>query len=293
MQNSPATSNQQPTTRRIALTGARGLVGSRVMEILTEHGHTCVGISSEDMDITDTSSVNAYFEALEADMVIHLAAYTNVDGAENEPDGAKKINVDGTKHVYAAAHKRGMQLIHISTDFVFDGTQPPYDETSTPHPLGVYAQTKFEAEQALMPDGELPADAMIVRITYPYRLDDFPKKDFVRAIKSLIEQGKSVAGITDSLITPTYIDDIGLALNHLVSHFQNEIIHIIGSESVSPREAFLLIARKWGLNESLVGSVTFAEFFAGKALRPQYQQTISIKNTFQLMRGFTQVMSEE
>ncbi len=291
MQNSPATSNQQPASRCIALTGARGLVGSRVMEILTEHGHTCVGIASDDMDITDASSVNAYFETLAADIVIHLAAYTNVDGAENEPDVARSINVDGTKNVYAAAHAKGIQMIHISTDFVFDGTQPPYDESSTPHPLGMYAKTKYEAEQALMHDGVLPADAMIVRITYPYRLDDFPKKDFVRAIKGLIEQGKSVAGITDSLITPTYIDDIGLALNHLVSHFQNEVIHIIGSESVSPREAFLLIARKWGLDEALVGSVTFAEFFAGKAPRPQYQQTVSINNTFQLMRGFTQIMS--
>lgn len=293
MQNSPTTSNQQPATRRIALTGARGLVGSRVMEILAEHGHTCVGISSEDVDITDASSVNTYFEALEADTVIHLAAYTNVDGAENEPDVAKKINVDGTKHVYAAAHKNNMRMIHISTDFVFDGTQPPYDETSTPHPLGVYAQTKYEAEQTLIHDNTLVSDAMIVRITYPYRLDEFPKKDFVRAIKGLLEQGKSVAGITDSLITPTYIDDIGLALNHLVTHFQSEVIHIIGSESLSPREAFLLIARKWGLDESLVGSVTFAEFFAGKAPRPQYQQTVSVKNTFQLMRRFTQVMTGE
>ena len=277
----------------IALTGARGLVGSRVMEILTEHGHTCVGIASDDMDITDASSVQAYFETRTVDIIIHLAAYTNVDGAEKEPDVASKTNVDGTKHIYAAAHTNGIRMIHISTDFVFDGTNPPYDETSTPHPRGVYAQTKYEAEQVLMDGDSVVPDAMIVRITYPYRLDDFHKKDFVRAIKGLLENGTPVAGITDSLITPTYIDDIGLALNHLVSHFQNEIIHIIGSESLSPREAFLLIARKWQLDESLVGSVTFAEFFADKAPRPQYQQTVSVKNTFQMMRGFSQVMSAE
>lgn len=277
----------------IALTGARGLVGSRVMEILIEHGHTCIGIASGDMDITDASSVNSYFDTLEADLIIHLAAYTNVDGAENEPDVARTINVTGTKNVYDATHKKGMRMIHISTDFVFDGTQPPYDETSTPHPLGMYAQTKYEAEQVLMHEGSVLSDAMIVRITYPYRLDDFPKKDFVRAIKGLLEQGTSVAGISDSLITPTYIDDIGLALCHLVGHFDNEIIHIIGSESLSPREAFLLIARRWKLNESLVGSVRFDEFFTGKAPRPQYQQTVSRKNTFQMMRGFTQVMRQE
>lgn len=284
----------------IALTGARGLVGSRVAEILTKSGHHCILLSSDKLDITDEKSVDACFATLDAELVIHLAAYTNVDGAEIAPDEARLINVGGTRHVYAAASRRGMKHIQISTDFVFDGTHPPYDENSTPHPQGVYAKTKWEAEQYLFSKAEnhqpstinyqLPPNAMIVRITYPYRLDDFAKKDFVRAIKSLLEKGTSIGGITNSLITPTWIDDIAHALNHLCLHFQNQIYHVVGSEALSPHDIFQLIAKKWHLDPALIRPVTFEDYFSGKAPRPKLGHTTSIRNDFYPMHSIADVL---
>jgi dTDP-4-dehydrorhamnose reductase len=277
----------------IALTGARGLVGSRVAEILNEKGHHCIPLTSEDLDITNAESVQSCFATLDAELVIHLAAYTNVDGAELEPEKARLINVEGTRHVYDAATRRGMKYIQISTDFVFDGTRPPYDENSTPHPQGVYAKTKWEAEQYLFSKADnyqLPPNAMIVRITYPYRLDDFAKKDFVRTIKSLLEKGTSIGGITDSLITPTWIDDIAHALDHLVTHFKNDVYHVVGSEALSPHDVFQLIAKKWRLDPSLITPVTFDTYFAGKAPRPKLGHTTSIHNDFYPMHSIRQIL---
>lgn len=283
----------------IALTGPRGLVGSRIAELLSDT-FTFIPLMHDEVDITDSSSVEHFFETLEADIVLHLAAYTNVDGAETEPEIARAINVTGTKNIYQAATRRGMKMIHISTDFVFDGTNPPYDETSSPHPLGVYAKTKWEAEQYLFSKADnhqlstinyqLPTDAMIVRITYPYRLDDFPKKDFVRTIKWLLEEGRSVAGITDSYITPTLIDDVAMGLKYLITHFSNEVFHLVGGESVTPHTVFELIAKKWNLDPTLISEITFDEYFKGKAPRPKLGKTVSVKNTFTPMQKISDVL---
>jgi len=266
-------------TMNIAITGANGLVGSRVRELLNDD-FMFISLDHKDVDITDQKQVHKKLNEIDFDLLLHMAAYTNVDRAEEEKDIARKLNVDATNYLFEETQTKNKKMIYISTDFVFDGENPPFDEESKPNPIGYYGQSKY--------DGELILEnhAMIVRITYPYGNSPSPKQDFVQKIHSLLSQKKPLSMVTDSAMTPTYIDDIALALKYLMNHFSPEIFHIIGSKSYSPYEVGTMIAEQYDLPDWLIQPTTFEEYSKGKAPRPQYAETRSIKNTFQKMRSF-------
>lgn len=264
---------------KIALTGASGLVGSRIVELLN-NDFEFISLSSENFDIRNKDQVYNVLKDINFDVFLHLAAYTNVDGAEKDTTEAYEMNVTGTENVFNAVKSKGKKMIYMSTDFVFDGKNPPYDENSKENPISKYAETKFQGEQILK------NDAMIVRIAYPYRATFEPKKDFVRVLKWFLEQGKEIKGITDSTFVPTFIDDVAYGLKHLFNNYSPEVFHLVGSQTLSPFEAAKLIAKKYNLNQDLVLPTTYAEFFAGKAQRPQYSDIKSIKNDFQPMKSF-------
>lgn len=264
---------------KIALTGANGLVGSRIVELLKDT-FEFISFSQESMDITNRDAVHSTLSSTRFDLLLHLAAYTNVAGAETNKDLAYKINVDGTKNVFEVTQSLQRKFIYISTDFVFDGEHPPYDELSIPHPLSVYAQTKYEGEKFIR------NNAMIVRIAYPYRAQFAEKKDFFRTFKWLIEQKKQINMIADSLMTPTFIDDIASGLKHLMTNYSPEVYHLVGKESLSPYDACLKIAKTFGLDSSLIGKTTLAEYIVGKAPLPRLAQIVSKKNTFTQMSSF-------
>lgn len=264
---------------KIALTGASGLVGSRIVELL-HNDFEFISLSSENFDIRNKDQVYNVLKNINFDIFLHLAAYTNVDEAEKNTTEAYEMNVKGTQHVFNAVQSKGKKMIYISTDFVFDGKNPPYNENSIEHPISKYAETKFQGEQIVKDD------AMIVRIAYPYRAAFEQKKDFVRVLKWFLEQGREIKGITDSTFVPTFIDDVAYGLKHLFNNYSPEVFHLVGSQTLSPFEAAKLIAKKYNLNQDLVLPTTYAEFFAGKAQRPQYSDIKSIKNDFQPMKSF-------
>jgi len=264
---------------KIALTGASGLVGSRIVELLNKD-FAFISLSQTEMDITDKDSVWGKIKNTDFDLLLHLAGYTNVDGAENEKEMSLKINRDGTKNVFDAVHQKGKKFIYISTDFVFDGKNPPYYEDSAPHPISYYGLTKYEGEKIL------GNDAIIVRISYPYRKMYEPKKDFVCTIRTLLEQNKPLTMVADSLITPTLIDDIAYALKYLFMNFSRGVFHINGANSLSPYDAGKLIAKTYGLDQTLITPTTYENYFQGKAFRSQYSDMKSKKNNFYKMRSF-------
>lgn len=265
--------------KKIAITGATGLVGSRVVELLSSD-FELIPLNHDSVDITNADSVKMTLENLDYDLLLHCAGYTNVDKAETEKDIAYSLNVDATRFLFEAAQKQGKKFIYISTDFVFDGTSDVSDENTVPNPVGYYGQTKYEGEQVVK------GGAMIVRISYPYRADYAKRSDFFRTIRSMLQQGKKINGITDSIITPTFIDDIALGIKYLINNFKPEIFHLVGGDSMSPYDAFNSIAQIFNLDSSLVSQTTIGEFFQGKAKRPINGKTISIKNDFQPMRTF-------
>lgn len=258
--------------QKIIGTGLSGLVGSRVAELLSS-SYEFEDISRKTgTDITDADAVLSRLQKSDAPVVIHMAAFTNVDGAEEQKDLAErsdpwKMNVLGTENVIKAAESTGKKLIYISTDFVFDGEHTPpggYTEEDTPHPVNWYAQTKYEGEKRVQ-SAQVPW--MIVRIAYPYRAQ-FEKNDFVRAMKNRLAQGLEIKAITDHKYCPTFIDDIAGALDVLIQQSATGIYHVTGNESLSPYDAAMAIAETFGLDTNLIGTATREEYFAGKAQRP-------------------------
>lgn len=270
---------------KIAITGASGLIGSRIVELL-QNDFEFLSLSIEDMDITDPDSVESNLANLDFDLFLHLAGYTNVDGAENQKELAHKINVEGTKNVFDFVSKKNKKFIYISTDFIFDGKNPPYFEDSTPDPTGYYAQTKYEGEKIVN------NNAMIVRLSYPYRANYEIKKDLVRKLIDYLKQGTQLKMITDSLITPTFVDDIAYSLKYLMNNYSPEIYHVVGADSLSPYDAANLIAKTFNLDESLIVPTTFEEYSKDKAVRSQYSQIKSKKNNFHSMKTFEEGLNE-
>ncbi len=265
--------------KKIAITGSTGLIGSRITELL-KNEFQFIEILQSDIDITNQEKTAAFINKIEFDLLLHLAGHTDVDGAENNRQITQKINVDGTKNVFDTVLKKNKQFVYISTDFVFDGQKPPYFEDSVPHPLSFYAQTKYEGEKIV------GGKAMIVRLSYPYRKHFALKRDFVRSIKLALEQKKSLQMITDSLITPTFIDDIAFGLKYLMNNYSPEIFHLVGSNSLSPYEAGRLVAKTFNLDDSLIRPTTYRKYYENKAPRPQLSDIRSIKNHFYPMNDF-------
>lgn len=249
--------------------GITGLVGSRIVELLPEYDF--VNASSETgVDITNYSTLVDTVEKNNADILIHFAAKTNVDSCEEDKKlgqngPAWKINVLGTENVIKACQKSGKKIIYISTDYVFDGKKEKYSEEDSPNPINWYARTKYEGE-ILIKSSCLPY--LICRLSYPYRASFNQKKDFVRTIIDKLKNQERVNLMTDHIFTPTFIDDIAGGLKILIEKKTVGIFHLVGSQSLTPYDAGLLIAQEFNLNQSLIGKTTSSKYLINKAPRP-------------------------
>jgi dTDP-4-dehydrorhamnose reductase len=261
---------------KILGTGLTGLVGSRIVKLLSAK-YQFENISrSNGVDIENKESVLSAISTSDAQVVLHLAAKTNVDGCETDKslgqDGeAWRINVEGTKNISVACSQTNKKLIYISTDFVFDGTKKAYSEEDIPNPVNWYAKTKYEGEKIVM---DLKTPWIIARIAYPYRAN-FVRSDFFRAILSRLKNNEPVSAVTDHIFTPTFIDDIAFALDILIKNNSQGIFHVVGSQSLTPFAAANLIADEFELDKSRISKTTRADFFSNRATRP-FQ--LSLKN---------------
>jgi dTDP-4-dehydrorhamnose reductase len=256
---------------KILCTGLNGLVGSRIYELIGD-SYEFISVSrSTGVDITDKEQITAAIASHKPDVILHLAAITDVDGCEKEKDLGEesvcwKTNVLGTEYIAHAAQQIHAKLIYISTDFVFDGENPPpggYTEEDTPRPVDWYAHTKYEGEKRVQ---AISSPWLILRIASPYR-KAFEKKDFFRAILGRLEAGDEVKAVTDCWICPTYIDDIARAVSLLIEKNQTGIFHVVGSEAVTPYVAAHTIARVYNVDDSLITPISHEEFFKNRAPR--------------------------
>jgi dTDP-4-dehydrorhamnose reductase len=258
--------------QKILGTGLSGLVGTRIVELLSDKFEFDNLDRTTGIDITDSQTVLDKFRNSEATTVFHLAAYTDVKGAEKEKELkenslAWKINVIGTQNIVKACEVTGKKIIHVSTDLVLGGDNMPeggFTEDSEPNPLSWYAETKYEAEKIVK---EMSKSWLIARIAYPYR-KSFEKPDFVRFFRDWLKEGKTISVLTDRLITPTFIDDIAGAFEIFMETDATGIYHTVGSQIVSLRDAVIEIAETFGLDSSLVGSTTREEFLVGRPPEP-------------------------
>ncbi len=256
---------------KILGTGLSGLVGSRIVELLSSK-HEFANLSLETgVDITQEEVTHSHIKAANVPWVFHFAAITDVDGAEKERNLGNKskswiVNVDATRYVTTAANESGKRVLYVSTDFVFDGTKKEYRENNTPNPQGWYAITKYEGEKIVAQN----PDNLIIRISNPYVAGVGVRPDFIHKIMERLAQKLPVSAPDDQLFIPTFVDDIAGAIDALMSVQAKGIYHVVGTGGVSPYTVATKIAARMGIDTNVVTSTSFAKFFEGRAPRPFY-----------------------
>ena len=187
----------------VLVIGCLGQLG-RALQDTVPDDVVMAGVDVDEIDITNSKSVHAVITKAEPDVVINAAAYTAVDQAESEPLKAKAVNVDGVANVAMAAREVGARLIHVSTDFVYDGIQAkPYLPGATTNPLGVYGETKRQGELVAL--AESPDRTVVVRTAWLYGQYG---GNFVKTMLQLMQQRDSLAVVADQVGTPTWAESL-------------------------------------------------------------------------------------
>lgn len=196
---------------KVLVTGCKGQLGYDVSKELTKRGDTAVAVDVEEMDITDREAVNNYITNADVDAVIHCAAYTAVDSAEDNVELCRRINRDGTQNIADACKNHNLKMIYISTDYVFNGKgETPWKPDENREPLNTYGSTKYEGELAV----ENTLDKyFIVRISWVFGLNG---KNFVRTMLNLGKTHDKLTVVSDQIGSPTYTADLAKLLCDMV-----------------------------------------------------------------------------
>lgn len=193
------------------VTGYGGQLGYDVVQRGKSLGFDMYGTSSDDLDVTIEADVNQYIDQIKPNAIIHCAAYTAVDRAEDDRDACWLVNVDGTKHLVAAAGRIGAKFLYISTDYVFDGQgDVPFDEGDMPSPINYYGLTKFEGEKCVQ---EWTDTYFIVRVSWVFGING---NNFVKTMLRLAETRNELNVVGDQWGSPTYTLDLARLLMDMV-----------------------------------------------------------------------------
>ena len=206
---------------RILITGANGQLGRELQRVL--RGHTVIRAVWPEFDLLKTD-VEKQVLAARPDVVFHTASYTDVDGAEREPDKAMAVNAEGTERVARATGKAGARLIYLSTDYVFDGRKgSPYVETDKPNPLNAYGRSKLEGEQRAL---ACCPNTLSVRSAWLYGAHG---KNFVNTIMRLASEQPALRVVADQRGCPTHAGDLAVALARVLDMDMRGLVHATGA----------------------------------------------------------------
>jgi dTDP-4-dehydrorhamnose reductase len=203
--------------KRILITGINGQLGQELQQTLAEYD--VIGVGRETLDLTQPDKISQMMDEVRPELVINAAAYTAVDKAESEPEITKATNAIAPGILAKEAQKMGVPLIHISTDYVFDGSQSrPYLDTDTTNPLGVYGQSKLAGEQAIRENCNLH---IILRTAWVYGVGG--KGNFVKTMLKLGAEREEIRVVADQVGSPTWTGDLASAIAQLLPQLSPEI----------------------------------------------------------------------
>lgn len=247
---------------RVLVTGAKGQLGYDVVRELEKRNHVVIGVDKDDMDITDEGATNKMITDSQVDAVIHCAAYTAVDTAEDQIDLCSKINVDGTRNIAQICKKLDVPMMYISTDYVFDGEgTTPWKTEDERNPLNVYGKMKYEGELVIE---DLLEKYFIVRISWVFGKNG---KNFVKSMISLGKKMDELTVVSDQFGSPTYTYDLAVLLADMIQSHRYGIYHATNEGICSWYEFAEEIFRQAGLNVR-VKPVDSSEY-PTKAKRPK------------------------
>ena len=239
---------------RVLVTGANGQLGHDVMASWGAAGDELLGTDLGELDITRRDHVHDLLVAWRPDVVVNCAAWTAVDACEADPEQANSANGFAVRWVAEACDSIGARLVHISTDYVFDGTKSsPYVETDTPNPQSVYGSSKLMGEREALEIGDA---ATVVRTSW---VCGAVGSNMVRTVQKLVADGKPMAFVNDQVGHPTFTADLAPALRRLVTERVSGLVHVTNQGAVSWYEFVREVVRLLGADPDRVRPITTAE----------------------------------
>ena len=277
--------SQDIIKRRIFIVGANGMLGQRTIEFYSSDKNVQLFACSIEenplfnnvdylcCNITERDKIKQAVYNFMPDVIINAAAYTNVDLSETERETAWKINVKGVEHLAETARVIDAQIIHISSDYIFDGKNGPYSENDKPNPLGYYGRTKLASENVLKISGALYT---ILRTNVLYGVASKSKADFVEWLIDTVRSGKPVRIVDDQVNNPTFINDLVQAISKVIEFRKHGVYNIGGKEFLSRYEFTEIIADYFKLEKSLITPIKTKELNQA-ARRPLKSGLITLK----------------
>ena len=213
---------------RVLVTGVKGQLGYDVVKDLEKRGHQPIGVNRDEMDLMDNEAIRTFIMNLKPEAIIHCAAYTAVDKAEEEVETCYQINAESVKVISECAKELDVKLIYISTDYVFDGTKEgEYVETDLPNPINVYGASKLKGEQYVQ---TLLEKYYIVRISWVFGVNG---NNFIKTMRRLGSERDELNIINDQVGSPTYTADLAPLLVDMMETDKYGIYHATNEETCS------------------------------------------------------------
>ena len=288
---------------KILILGANGFTGRRILRRLAPQHQIMAcslhpdilpekGYEFRTLDVMDAEALGALLAEFRPEVMINASALSVVDYCEQHPEEAIAMNVTVVKHLSEYSEANACRLIHLSTDFVFDGTSAQaYQETDVPNPVNHYGKTKRWGEEAI---GQACSNYAIVRVEVVYG-KPFPGQhgNIVHLVKNRLENGQEIRVVSDQFRSPTWVEDIASAVEVLLSDKYRGIYHICGGETLSVAEIAYRVASYFHLDEKLIHPVTteemneatprplFSPMNTGKAFREWGYQPSRLEEGFQ------------
>lgn len=231
---------------KILVTGVMGQLGHDVTEELEKHNIEYIGCDREEFDLTDKSATENFILENKPDGVIHCAAYTAVDKAEDEEELCRKINAEGSLYIAEACEKLGAKMIYVSTDYVFGGDgEEPYEPEDEKNPQNVYGRTKLEGEKNAL---ENCSKVFIVRTSWVYGING---NNFVKTMRRLAETRDELNVVADQIGSPTYTRDLAKLLVEMIKTEKYGTYHATNEGFMSWAEFAENIMKKSGLSTKI------------------------------------------
>jgi len=270
--------------QRILVVGANGLLGQRLIAFYAAKKTVeLLGSSIEDKpfsdivpyvrcDVTMREDVKKVIFDFYPDVVINAAGFTNVDLSEKERETAWKINVKGVEYLAEACRTIDAKIIHISTDYIFNGLSGPYDENAKADPLGYYGRTKLASENALKIGAVIYS---VIRTNVIYGIVN-SRPDFVRWVINSLSDNKPIKVVYDQINNPTFVEDLVQGINKIIEFDKYGLYNIGGKNFLNRFDFAMLIAEYFNLDKNLILPITTAELKQA-AKRPLKSGLITIK----------------
>jgi len=253
---------------RILITGSNGMLGQRAVQFYSSKENVeLLATSVEEKSVVDSveyipsdiknrDEIKKVIHDYYPDFIIHTAAFTNVDLSEKLREDAWKINVKGVEYIAEAARAIDAHIIHISTDYIFDGKDGPYSENAKPNPIGYYGRTKLASENALKISGTF---FTILRTNVLYGIAPNSRPDFARWVINSLNKKENIRIVKDQINNPAFIDDLVQGINKIIDFKKTGTYNIGGKEFLSRYDFTLQIAEYFNLDKKLITPITTEE----------------------------------